>query len=440
MGTERPKILVEAYECSPVREHAPGAVWQIVSRLSHWFELWVLVEETQYRREIEAYMSQHPELAKTLHFEYIPRRQIEGFKRKRPPLPIRETLDYQCWQREAFKRAQRLDTLYQFNLVHHLRSNSFRTPGLLWKLDRPFIWGPMGGTYCVPGVLTAGLPLRKRIEYTLKNAVNAFQFRWSPIVRQAIRKAEVIFAQTSADQNNLQRVYRKASTLLHEQAADCCQGKVHRYVEKRPLNIAWIGRCISGKAMELLLSAAARIRRPDRLRLHLVGDGPEMDRWRARAETLGLTDRCVWYGWVNHQRANEILNACDMLAFTSLLEGTSATVVKAMSLGVPILCLKHCGMGDVVDQRCGFALPVGRPEEVVSSISGVLDMILEDPAIIERLSRGALQKAACYTWDSCAAAIRDAYQRCLLGSGADQSLLATEESNREVSASELTAV
>ncbi len=47
MGIQRPKILVEAYECSPVREHAPGAVWQTVSRLSRWFDLWVLVEETQ---------------------------------------------------------------------------------------------------------------------------------------------------------------------------------------------------------------------------------------------------------------------------------------------------------------------------------------------------------------------------------------------------------
>lgn len=413
MGIQRPKILVEAYECSPVREHAPGAVWQTVSRLSRWFELWVLVEETQYRREIEAYTVQHPELAETLHFEFIRRRRVEGFKRKRPPLPIGENLDYQIWQKEAYKRALRLDALYRFDLVHHLRSNSFRTPGFLWRLDRPFVWGPMGGTYCVPGMLTAGLELRRRIEYILKNTITAFQFRWSPTVRRAVNKAAVIFAQTSHDQHNLQRVYRKASTLLHEQAADCQEGKVHQYSEKRPLNIAWIGRCISGKAMELLLYAAARTRRSDKLCLHLVGDGPEMGRWRAIAETLGIAERCIWYGWVDQQRANEILNNSDMLAFTSLLEGTSATVIKAISLGVPVLCLKHCGMGDVVDQRCGFALPVGRPEEVISGFSGVLDLVLEDPAIIEGLSRGALQKAAGYTWDCCAESIRDAYQQCL---------------------------
>ena len=318
-----------------------------------------------------------------MHFEYISRRQADGAGRQRPPLPIRETLEYRRWQKDAFERAQRLHATHRFDLAHHLRSNTFRTPGLLWKLDCPFIWGPMGGSSGVPSVLTQGLPLRRRIEYTIKSALNAVQFCGSPTVRRAVDKAAVIFTQTSADRQNLQRIYRKDSTLLHEQAADRAGGTVHRYDGERDLNVAWIGRCIAGKAMETLLYAAANAHQPRRLRLHLVGDGPEQARWKALAESLGLESQCVWYGWVDHTRANNILNTCDLLAFTSVFEGTPATIMKAMALGVPIVCLKLFGMGDVVDSGCGFPVPVGTPAEVVGGFTHALDAVRADPGIIE---------------------------------------------------------
>ena len=97
MNENRPKILIEAYECSPVREHAAGASWQIVSRLAKWFEVWVLSEQTQYADEIIESMQTDPVLAQSLHFHFIPRQKKEGFGRKRPPLPIREILDYTKW-------------------------------------------------------------------------------------------------------------------------------------------------------------------------------------------------------------------------------------------------------------------------------------------------------------------------------------------------------
>ena len=201
------------------------------------------------------------------------------------------------------------------------------------------------------------------------------------------------------------------------------------------MNVAWIGRCIAGKAMETLLYAAANAHQPRRLRLHLVGDGPEQARWKALAESLGLESQCVWYGWVDHTRANNILNTCDLLAFTSVFEGTPATIMKAMALGVPIVCLKLFVMGDVVDSGCGFPVPVGTPAEVVGGFTHALDAVRADPGIIERLSKGAMHRASFFTWNRTADTIRNAYYQCLRGVFAER-----DEAPRKRLNAELTAV
>ena len=169
--------------------------------------------------------------------------------------------------------------------------------------------------------------------------------------------------------------------------------------------------------METLLHAAARTDAPNRLRLHLVGDGPEQARWKALARSLELESQCTWYGWVDQARASAILNSCDLLAFTSILEGTSATVMKAMGTGVPIVCLKHFGMGDVVDSGCGFPIPIGTSEEVVNGFASAFNQILCDPGIIERLSAGSLDRAKLFTWNRLANTIRDAYSQRVLKPG-----------------------
>jgi glycosyltransferase involved in cell wall biosynthesis len=247
----------------------------------------------------------------------------------------------------------------------------------------------------------------------VKNAINAFQFRFSPTVRQAVHRSAAIFAQTSADQYNLLRTYNKNAILLHEQAADLSHGTPHRFNGQRFLNIAWIGRCIAGKAMELLLRAAAQTRNPKMLNLHLIGDGPELPRWKALAQKLGIAPHCSWYGWLDQSRTNDILNSCDLLAFTSLLEGTPATVIKSLSLGVPVMCLNHCGPADVVTNTCGSLIPVGRPQDMESHMAIQLDEILVCPERIEQWSRNALRQAEKYTWEAAAEQIRQVYLDCL---------------------------
>lgn len=413
MSKQNVKILIEAYECSPVREHAPGASWQIISRLAQWFDVWVLTEQTQYAQEVIDYLNEHPELAQKLHFHFIPRRKKEGFDRKRPPLPIRETLDYRRWQKDAFRVAQHLHQKIQFDVVHHLRSNSFRQPGYLWKLDIPFIWGPMGGTRSVNPGLLSGLDLISKTQYRVRNLINSFQFRYDPHVRNAIQNAKCILTQTSGDQQNLQQVHDRNSIVLHEQATSFQKSWVHTYDGQRELNIAWVGRCIAGKALHFLLEAIAMMNEKNKISLHVIGNGPSLEQWKRQSRKLGVDDQCSWHGWLDPKQANKIMSYCDMLASTSILEGTPATIMNAMSLGVPVMTLKHCGMGDVISHKCGFPIPVNEPMHIAEKMASVLRTILKQSELIEQKSQQIIESGKMYGWDQAAEKIRDVYWRSL---------------------------
>jgi glycosyltransferase involved in cell wall biosynthesis len=230
----------------------------------------------------------------------------------------------------------------------------------------------------------------------------------SPLVGNAARRAAAILAQTSHDQKSFCRIHHRLAILAHEQASNPVGGLIHRYAPHRRLHIAWIGRFIDSKALPILLKAVADPAIQSRITLH-IGDGPKQSDWRAQANTLGLSSCCIWHGWLSQQQTLEWLNTCDLLAFTSLREGTPATVLQALSLGVPTVCFNICGFGDIIDSSCGIPIAVENPQQTVRDFRAVIRGILDHPERIERLSVGALETARHYSWDHLAEQIRIAW-------------------------------
>ncbi len=52
---------------------------------------------------------------------------------------------YKMWQKEILSLAKKIVKNEKIDIVHHITFNEFRTPGKLYQLPTPFIWGPIGG-------------------------------------------------------------------------------------------------------------------------------------------------------------------------------------------------------------------------------------------------------------------------------------------------------
>ena len=147
-----------------------------------------------------------------------------------------------------------------------------------------------------------------------------------------------------------------------------------------PLNLVAVGRLEPVKGLGYLLEALAHPRLRDRIRLHLVGDGPEEAALRAQAQALGLSDRVHFHGF--QAEAQRFIAQADLLVLPSLHEGVPYVLLEALWLGTPVLASAVGGIPEVVrHRREAWLVPPASAAELVLA----LRQLLVSPELRQRL-------------------------------------------------------
>jgi glycosyltransferase involved in cell wall biosynthesis len=142
------------------------------------------------------------------------------------------------------------------------------------------------------------------------------------------------------------------------------------------LRIIWSGTCEPRKALNIVLLALNKLN-PASIdwRLVVVGDGPLLGAWKALSRKLGVGDRCSFVGRVPRADALAIMATGHCLVLSSLYEGTPAVVVEALAYGLPVICLDHFGMKDVVSAECGVKITPDRLDHVIQEFAKAIEAI-----------------------------------------------------------------
>jgi len=81
--------------------------------------------------------------------------------------------------------------------------------------------------------------------------------------------------------------------------------------------------------------------------LLMVGDGPDKEKLIALAEECGISERTVFTGFINNPVHH--LAAMDVFLLSSHTEGTSMTLLEAMSLGIPSVVTRVGGNPEIIE-------------------------------------------------------------------------------------------
>ena len=147
------------------------------------------------------------------------------------------------------------------------------------------------------------------------------------------------------------------------------------------------------------------------------GRGEETSRAKKLAEELGISKRLHWHGELPREAALDYFRQAHALIHTSLLEATSTVLLEALSLGLPVLCHDACGMATTIDENCGIKVPMLGIEESVRGFAQAIERLLNEPGLVEKLSRGTTNRLAGFDWDAKINAINDAYARAIAQEG-----------------------
>jgi glycosyltransferase involved in cell wall biosynthesis len=154
--------------------------------------------------------------------------------------------------------------------------------------------------------------------------------------------------------------------------------------------------------LETLLRALTRV--PD-AELVIVGGPPARElrqdsayRDLARfARALGVTDRVIFAGQVEHGMMPALLRSADLVISTCQHEPSGTTSLQAMACGTPVIAPALGGhMDAVVDGTTGIFIPPGQPALLAQRIR----QLLAHPMLIEAYGMAAADRARSrYSWD-----------------------------------------
>lgn len=398
------KVLVNCYACSPYQGSEPGMGWNFVKCISHMHELHIITE-SKFRSDLDRYFSEHIEEKSFFKFYFI---QKSRHKRLRKIWPPSYYWFYKAWQKKAYKLAAKLDEKENFDLIHQLNMVGYREPGYLWKICKPFVWGPIGGYGITPWTMLPSMGLKGCIYYFSRNIINVIQMYSLRRVRKAIKKANSLIAATQSQSEYISRIYGRSSVIIPEVGLETTQ-LILCYKRKvgEPLRICWNGQHTPGKALNLLLDALKMNSSMD-VELHVIGRGEKTECWKRKAKKINK--KVVWYGQTEKQEAHKIMQSCHIMCITSLKDLTSTVLLEALSFGLPVIALDHCGFSNVITEECGRKIIISNKKQVVLDLGNAIDEIARNEDLRKRLSEGARKRALEYNWENKAKIISQIYE------------------------------
>ena len=406
-GHRRLKVLVGAYACSPCRGSEEGIGWGWVEAISKYHDLWVLTGD-HCRQDIEAELSRRPELRNRLRFYYIPRVRNLRAEKIWPPAYL---YNYKHqWQKAAYEAGKRLQGEVDFDIVHQVTYTSFRVPGMLWQLDPPFVWGPIGALEQTTWALIPALGLRGALHFLARNLLNDWDRRFSRTPRLAFDKADGgIIASTAGIQREIRRFYGYESTVICENGLPPVRRETPvRRLPSEPLHLLWCGLHIPRKALPFLFSALQLLPPHLEWKLTIVGDGPCSAPWRRLAQVKGVSDRCEWLGQVARETVLQRMQKAHALVVTSVYDLVSSVVVEALANGLPVICPDHSGFKDAITPECGIKVPASSKRPLVRGLADSIHLLFDEDRRW-KLATGALVRSVAYGWEAKARTIDEIY-------------------------------
>lgn len=154
----------------------------------------------------------------------------------------------------------------------------------------------------------------------------------------------------------------------------------YKFVGTQPSNsvlkIGTLGRLVEKKGFDVLLNAAAIIKKNRvKFELHIAGSGPEKDNLVALADQLGISENIRWEGSMSNEKVSEWLQTLDVFALACKqdrngdMDGIPVVLMEAMATGIPVISTEISGIPELIKNGLsGMLAKPGCPADFAAAL------------------------------------------------------------------------
>lgn len=300
-----------------------------------------------------------------------------------------------------------------FDLVHQISPLALRYPSPAAGLGLPLVIGPLGGSIENPPAFRDDL--KKAAWYTKLRSLDEWRLQHDPLLRRSYAGATRLIGVAPYVKALLGDLPSTEVEFMSETGVtELPPARDSKQISPGRLRLLFVGRVIRSKGVRDVVRAMAKLADVDGLTLDVVGEGDDLAPCTDEARKLGVSNRITFHGKLPRNEVEPFYERADVFVFPSFREPSGNAVLEAMSHGLAMIVADRGGPGFVVDDACGFRIPVTDPEQFSLGIADSIRRLAQRRDLIAAMGTAARERVrAQFLWDAKVERMSDLYHRTL---------------------------
>ena len=380
------KIIISAFECNPLRGSDSFVGWSYAINAAKYNDIYVVTRTTN-KNDIEKYCASN-DVPQNIHFIYIDQSLFFTKILYKINHHLGFLGSYVLWQGSAFRIVKKINKTENFDLVHHISIADFRVAGKMWKLDIPFIYGPVGGAQVTPKPFKDYIQGHEGSE-KIREFLNDFMISL-PGYRRALKKASRIFVSNEETYDAIRKILKDDELRKVKIKCELCVDESYlversnidkELTNKDTIHIIVSGRLIYRKGLELLIDVMTKLKSEQKYVLDIYGTGPEEKKIKKLLEEKELNDVVRMHGKVDFKKLQEVYLDGDIFVLPSIRETTGTAVIEAMANKLPVVSFKQNGVKKLVEDKAGILVPIIDKQQSIDGMAEAIKKLIENPEL-----------------------------------------------------------
>ncbi len=219
------------------------------------------------------------------------------------------------------------------------------------------------------------------------------RFLFKQYLKWGIRKADYVFAASVEIKNIAQGLVpdKKIEALTNPVDTELFSPKRKPTIGKNEDEYLLVcpRRLVEKNGVHILIEAMAKISSERKVKLVIAGDGPLREKIEKRLKELRIEDKVIFLGAVPNEEMPGVLISADLIVIPSLMEATSIAALESMACGKAIAASRVGGLPEIIDEKVGFLMEPGNPDDIAKKIN----IALKDINLLKKKGKLARSKA-----------------------------------------------